>query len=123
MSSQSPKEGGGTGGSASESGNNPNGNGNSINGDASRDGDKIGRLTEEEKKQNHIASEQKRRTAIREGFDKLSHLVPGMEGQARSEATVLKATVNFLVAQLEKRRQLVMECDARGIPVDPQLRK
>ena len=32
------------------------------------------RLTEQEKKNNHIASEQKRRQAIREGFDRLAEI-------------------------------------------------
>ncbi|KAG9714418.1 hypothetical protein KCU73_g16218, partial [Aureobasidium melanogenum] len=41
------------------------------------------RLTEQEKKNNHIASEQKRRQAIREGFDRLAEIVPGMSGQGR----------------------------------------
>ncbi|KAK8208351.1 hypothetical protein IWZ00DRAFT_427162, partial [Phyllosticta capitalensis] len=57
------------------------------------------RLTEEEKKNNHIASEQKRRQAIRQGFDKLASIVPGMEGQGRSEAIVLDATVKMLREQ------------------------
>ncbi|KAF8477356.1 hypothetical protein BDZ91DRAFT_638645, partial [Kalaharituber pfeilii] len=47
------------------------------------------RLTEQEKKNNHIASEQKRRNAIREGFDRLTELIPGCEGQGRSEGMVL----------------------------------
>jgi heteromeric Ino2p/Ino4p transcription factor len=48
------------------------------------------RLTEQEKKNNHIASEQKRREAIRQGFDRLTEIVPGLEGQGRSESIVLK---------------------------------
>lgn len=48
------------------------------------------RLSEQEKKNNHIASEQKRRMAIREGFDRLTEIVPGLEGQGRSENIVLK---------------------------------
>ena len=35
------------------------------------------RLTEAEKKQNHIISEQKRRQAIRQDFDRLSTITPG----------------------------------------------
>jgi hypothetical protein len=54
------------------------------------------RLTEAQKKENHIRSEQKRREAIREGFDRLASIVPGMEGQGRSEAVVLDATVKYL---------------------------
>lgn len=41
-------------------------------------------------KANHIASEQKRRQAIREGFDKITAIVPDLkQSQGRSEATVL----------------------------------
>ncbi|KAK8000305.1 hypothetical protein PG990_012905 [Apiospora arundinis] len=63
-------------------------------------GDEKPRLTEEEKKQNHIASEQKRRQAIRDGFDRLCELVPGLEGQGRSEGLVLKRTVEYMREQL-----------------------
>lgn len=37
-------------------------------------------LTEEQKRENHIKSEQKRRTLIREGFEDLGELVPGLRG-------------------------------------------
>lgn len=63
------------------------------------------RLTDAEKKKNHIDSEKKRREAIRKGFDKLTEIVPNMEGQARSEAIVLQATVEFM-------KQRVAEKDA-----------
>ena len=51
------------------------------------------RLTEQEKKSNHIASEQKRRNAIRDGFDRLTELIPGCEGQGRSEGMVLNRSM------------------------------
>ena len=93
------------------------------------------RLTEEEKKQNHIASgaqalgmltssymadtasfplEQKRRQAIREGFDRLTELVPGLEGQGRSEGVVLQKTVAFMREQLEERRSLIQTIERNG---------
>ncbi|KAK8061492.1 hypothetical protein PG994_007858 [Apiospora phragmitis] len=86
-------------------------------------GEEKPRLTEEEKKQNHIASEQKRRQAIRDGFDRLCELVPGLEGQGRSEGLVLKRTVEFMREQLERRRQLVHEKEARGEYVDDKMRE
>ncbi|EME82836.1 uncharacterized protein MYCFIDRAFT_182649 [Pseudocercospora fijiensis CIRAD86] len=61
------------------------------------------RLSDQQKKDNHITSEKKRREAIRAGFDKLSTLVPGMEGQARSEAIVLGATVQFMQDEIARR--------------------
>lgn len=64
------------------------------------------RLTEQEKKNNHIASEQKRRQAIREGFDRLAEIVPGMKGQGRSEAQMLTATVDEMRKQLGDKDKL-----------------
>ncbi|CAK7212046.1 hypothetical protein SBRCBS47491_001332 [Sporothrix bragantina] len=76
------------------------------------------RLTEREKKQNHIASEQKRRQAIREGFDRMTELVPGLEGQGRSEGLVLQRTVEFMKKAIEERERLIREIEARGGTVD-----
>lgn len=96
---------------------------------SSQDGDNQGlvvddkpRLTEEEKKQNHIASEQKRREAIRAGFDRLCDLVPGLAGQGRSEGIVLRRTVAYIKEQLRKRRDLVMAAETRGEYVSDELR-
>lgn len=54
------------------------------------------RLSAEQKKANHIESERKRRDTIRQKFEKLTELVPECEGQARSEGTVLAATVKYI---------------------------
>ncbi|KAI1136033.1 hypothetical protein F5Y05DRAFT_122171 [Hypoxylon sp. FL0543] len=81
------------------------------------------RLTEEEKKQNHIASEQKRREAIRAGFDRLCELVPGLEGHGRSEGFVLKETVKYMKEQLAKRRELVQLAESRGVTVPDHLKE
>jgi hypothetical protein len=54
--------------------NSPSGGGN---GSGSNNNDRP-RLTDAEKKQNHILSEQKRRQAIRQGFDRLAAMTPGM---------------------------------------------
>ncbi|KAL6794839.1 hypothetical protein GGI42DRAFT_356920 [Trichoderma sp. SZMC 28013] len=81
------------------------------------------RLTEEEKKQNHIASEQKRRQAIREGFDRLTELVPGLEGQGRSEGLVLKRTVDYMRDQIVQRQALIERIEQAGGSVDPKYKK
>ncbi|CAO3640794.1 unnamed protein product [Cunninghamella blakesleeana] len=47
-------------------------------------------LTEEEKKANHIASEQKRRQNIRMGFDQLIEYVPTLNRGNRSETIILQ---------------------------------
>jgi hypothetical protein len=80
------------------------------------------RLTEQEKKNNHIASEQKRRAAIREGFDRLTELVPGLEGQGRSESIVLKKTVDFIHAKMQERQELIAEIERRGGRIDDTFR-
>jgi hypothetical protein len=73
------------------------------------------RLTEAQKKENHIRSEQKRREAIREGFDRLASIVPGMEGQGRSEAVVLEATIKYMREKIVERRKIIADAQARGI--------
>ncbi|KAJ5091254.1 hypothetical protein NUU61_006124 [Penicillium alfredii] len=80
------------------------------------------RLTDQEKKNNHIASEQKRRAAIREGFDRLTELVPGLEGQGRSESIVLQKTVDFIHLKLQERHELIAEVENKGGRVDDSLR-
>lgn len=67
--------------------------------------------------------EQKRRQAIREGFDRLTELVPGLEGQGRSESVVLKKTVDYMRAQLEERRRLVGRLDELGGHVEDEMRR
>ncbi|KAM5453436.1 hypothetical protein MaudCBS49596_002638 [Microsporum audouinii] len=80
------------------------------------------RLSEQEKKNNHIASEQKRRAAIREGFDRLTELVPGLAGQGRSEGMVLRKTVDFMHLKVQERKDLIEEIEQRGGRVDDRLR-
>jgi heteromeric Ino2p/Ino4p transcription factor len=75
------------------------------------------RLTEQEKKSNHIASEQKRRQAIRDGFDRLASIVPGMAGQGRSENLVLQATLEYMNAQIAEYHEKVAKAKAAGIDV------
>ncbi|RKF55122.1 putative bhlh family transcription factor protein [Erysiphe neolycopersici] len=53
-------------------------------------------LTEEQKRENHIKSEQKRRTLIREGFEDLNELVPGLKGGGFSKSAVLAQTADWL---------------------------
>lgn len=93
----------------------------STNKQSAQDKDKP-RLTDQEKKSNHIASEQKRRAAIREGFDRLTELVPGLEGQGRSESIVLQKTVDFIHTQLQDRQDLIAEIETKGGRVDDSFR-
>jgi heteromeric Ino2p/Ino4p transcription factor len=75
------------------------------------------RLTEQEKKNNHIASEQKRRQAIRDGFDRLATLVPGMEGQGRSESLVLHGSIDKIKEEKDIYNQLLAQAKAKGLDV------
>lgn len=67
--------------------------------------------------------EQKRRQAIREGFDRLTELVPGLEGQGRSENIVLSKTVIYMKDQIEERKRLVAQVEALGGKVDESLKR
>jgi hypothetical protein len=69
------------------------------------------------------STEQKRRQAIREGFDRLTELVPGLEGQGRSESVVLKKTVDYMRAQLAERRKLVGRIEELGGQVEDGMRR
>ena len=53
-------------------------------------------LTEEQKRENHIRSEQKRRTLIKEGFDDLCELVPALRGGGFSKSTMLSIAAEWL---------------------------
>ncbi|KAJ4501909.1 Transcription factor [Exophiala dermatitidis] len=68
---------------------------------------------------NHKDAENKRRTAIRQRFTELSHMVPGAEGQERSEQVMLSKTTEFLRAMLLEQRRLIEVADSQGIQVDP----
>ncbi|KAH9880897.1 hypothetical protein IAQ61_001191 [Plenodomus lingam] len=73
------------------------------------------RLSDAQKKENHIRSEQKRREAIREGFDRLAAIVPGMEGQGRSEAVVLEATIKYMREKIVERQEIIAKAREKGI--------
>lgn len=53
-------------------------------------------LTEEQKRSNHILSEQKRRNLIKRGFDDLHDLVPEIRNGGLSKSSVLMEAGNFL---------------------------
>lgn len=65
-------------------------------------------LTEEEKRANHIASEQKRRSTIRSGFKELTDIVPTLKNINNSKSTVLFKAVEY-IKYLEKRNKSLRE--------------
>ncbi|KAI1914363.1 hypothetical protein LOZ53_000300 [Ophidiomyces ophidiicola] len=58
-------------------------------------------LTEEQKRANHILSEQKRRNLIKQGFDELCSLVPELRGGGFSKSTMLGQAAGWLEDLLE----------------------
>ncbi|KAL2850573.1 hypothetical protein BJY01DRAFT_209840 [Aspergillus pseudoustus] len=53
-------------------------------------------LSEEQKRSNHILSEQKRRNLIRQGFEDLCTLVPGLKGGGFSKSAMLTQAADWL---------------------------
>lgn len=74
-------------------------------------------LTEEQKRENHIKSEQKRRTLIREGFEDLNELVPGLQGGGFSKSAVLAQAADWLEELIrgnEKLRAKILLMEGRA---------
>ncbi|KAL6871172.1 hypothetical protein J3F83DRAFT_734463 [Trichoderma novae-zelandiae] len=69
-------------------------------------------LSEEQKRENHIRSEQKRRTLIKEGFDDLCEIVPGLRGGGFSKSTMLTMTAEWLEELLLGNRELTSQLAA-----------
>lgn len=64
-------------------------------------------LSLEEKKNNHIASENRRREQIRNAFDKLVDIVPELEShESRSELAVLQKTTAYLERLRQENEEL-----------------
>ncbi|ORZ24011.1 hypothetical protein BCR42DRAFT_402053 [Absidia repens] len=53
-------------------------------------------LSDDQKKANHIASEQKRRANIRIGFDQLVDIVPNLNECQRSESLILQKSADYI---------------------------
>lgn len=66
-------------------------------------------LSEEQKRENHIKSEQKRRTVIKEGFDDLCELVPGLKGGGFSKSTMLTLAAEWLEELLKGNEVLAAQ--------------
>jgi hypothetical protein len=79
------------------------------------------RLTAHQKNTNHKDAENKRRNAIREQCTELASLVPGAEGLERSEYVMLQKTIAHFRDQVDERRRLVQEAQAKGLVVDQDL--
>ncbi|KAG0226597.1 hypothetical protein BGW42_003508 [Actinomortierella wolfii] len=69
-------------------------------------------LTEEEKRANHIASEQKRRNTIRNGFKDMTEIIPELRDVNSSKSTILFKAVDF-IKQLERQNRLLQDKASR----------
>ncbi|KAF7873868.1 hypothetical protein EAF04_002540 [Stromatinia cepivora] len=69
-------------------------------------------LTEDQKRENHIKSEQKRRTLIREGFEDLGELVPGLRSGGFSKSAILVMTADWLEELMQGNKDLRHKIDA-----------
>lgn len=65
-------------------------------------------LTEEEKRANHIASEQKRRNTIRKGFKEMTEIIPTLKNINNSKSTILFKAVEY-IKHLDKRNRNLRE--------------
>ncbi|KAI8066224.1 uncharacterized protein B0P05DRAFT_553455 [Gilbertella persicaria] len=61
-------------------------------------------LTDDEKRVNHIASEQKRRNTIRLGFKELTDMIPTLKNINNSKSTILFKAVEY-IKHLDKRNR------------------
>jgi len=77
------------------------------------------RLSAVQKNTNHKDAENKRRNAIRSCFTDLAGMVPGTQGQERSEQVMLSKTTEHLRDQLKEQRELEAELERRGIALNP----
>ncbi|KLJ10427.1 hypothetical protein EMPG_14186 [Blastomyces silverae] len=68
-------------------------------------------LTEEQKRTNHILSEQKRRNLIKQGFDDLCALVPELHGGGFSKSTMLVQAAEWLEDLLRGNERLRNQLD------------
>jgi hypothetical protein len=68
-------------------------------------------LSEEQKRENHIKSEQKRRALIKDGFDDLHELVPNLKGGGFSKSAVLIMAADWLESLLKGNEELRRRLD------------
>lgn len=80
------------------------------------------RLTEAEKKANHVASEQKRRQKIREAYARMARIIPGAEGKERSEEALLRLYLAYVKELKEQRQLLIGMVESEGGVVEDELR-
>lgn len=66
-------------------------------------------LTDAQKRENHIKSEQKRRGAIKEGFDDLVFIVPNLQNGGYSKSSMLNLAGDWLESLIKENQMLDSE--------------
>lgn len=80
------------------------------------------RLTSEQKNTNHRDAENKRRAGIHIEQETLSALIPGAQNDAKSEERLLTKTADYMEKEHVAIRNMIAECDAKGIVVPDVIR-
>ncbi len=80
------------------------------------------RLTDQEKKANHIRSERKRRDNVRAGMIKLSHMIPGAHELFKSEIKMVDAYTKYVEQLLVERQAMVQRLEDKGSFVEEHLK-
>lgn len=83
----------------------------------SASGTKRQKLSEQQRKANHILSEKRRRAEMKQGYDQLDRLVPSLKSGGLSKAQVLQQTVVFLDALVEGNKLVEEEIARRMAPM------
>ena len=97
--------------------------GSPVSGNEAPYGSEKQRLTEEQKKENHIRSEKKRRFNVRTGLMELARIMPGSEKDFKSEIKMLNAYDSYVKKLVKEREMLVQELEAKGVAVEDSLKK
>jgi hypothetical protein len=74
-------------------------------------------LTEDQKRENHIKSEQKRREVIKKGFEDLGDIVPEAKGGQFSKSAILVMTAEWLEQMLQGNE--ILRAQAKSMGLDP----
>ena len=69
---------------------------------------KAGCLSKDERRANHIASEQKRRQNIKNGFQQMTELIPSLKNMPHSKSTILFKAADY-IKHCEKRNKGLRE--------------
>ena len=91
-------------------------------GDEARSGTGKARLTEDQKKANHITSEKKRRKTIRGESIRITKIIPGAAADFRSEQKVIAHVADYTAQLLQERAELIRELEVRGLAVEERLK-